>query len=352
MNKENLQSILDQTIEPNTQKKISELASIQAISESNGLLKIQLLFKFLKTEEKSMMRKFIEDILSSAGVEALVTIVTEESQNHQQQKKNTAVHQLIPLEIFDKFRNIIAVYSTKGGVGKSTIAVELAIQLSKQGLKTALIDLDVYGPSVPRILGIRDKVQVIEEKFIPCKIKGIDMMSVGSLIPEIDSPLIWRAAIVNGVIRQLFIDVEWEDNYDILILDMPPGTGDIPIAVGQSIPVDYILAVTTPHGISLEDTVKGISMFKKFNKNILGLIYNMGSVICPDCNKLIPIYQKNEEFSEILDKYDIEEIADLPMDPQVAFSADNGVLETISDDTLWKKEFTKILNLVKEKINL
>ncbi|MGL4394860.1 MAG: P-loop NTPase [Brevinema sp.] len=345
---EKIQHILHETIEPKSQKKLADLVKIQGFSESGGLIKVQLMSDAMTPEQKSELRKFIEGALSKEGIEALVSIVTAD---HTAPKpKQPHIQEFIPADILQKFKKIIAVYSTKGGVGKSTIAAELSLELAQKGLKTAVMDLDVYGPSIPRILGVRDKVVVENEKFQPFEVHGLDMISVGSLIPEIDSPLIWRAAIVNGVIRQLFVDVAWKDEYDVLVLDMPPGTGDIPIAVGQSIPVDGVIAVSTPNGIALEDTVKGIAMFHKFEKEVLGIVYNMGSVICPDCQKIIPISKRNPEFDHIFSKYNVTEIADLPLDVEVSGLTDNGSLHTLRAPSLWKQEFKKITDLVYKKV--
>ncbi|MGL4387853.1 MAG: P-loop NTPase [Brevinema sp.] len=343
-----IQDIFNKTIEPRSQKKLAEIVKIHGFSENSGLIKVQLVVDVADSEEKTELRKFIENTLSKEEIEALVSMISTE---HLTPKvKPSQVHEFIPTNILNKFKKIIAVYSTKGGVGKSTISAELALELAKKGLKTALIDLDIYGPSIPRILGVRGKVVVANDKFQPFSINGIDMISVGSLIPDIDSALIWRAPIVNGVIKQLFVDVAWADDYDVLVLDMPPGTGDIPIAVGQSIPVNAVVAVSTPNGIALEDTVKGISMFQKFHRDILGLVYNMGSVVCEDCQKTIPISKYSPEFDSILKKYNIRKIADLPLDANVSDLSDQGKLDQLKPSSLWKKEFQKITDLVYQKI--
>ncbi len=337
-----------------TQQKLSEIATVEGISESGNLLKIRILIEALPIEEKKNIRIMIEDAFSKQGKDTLISIITE---------KPTApkIAPVIPIsqiktflqdDIAKKFKKIIAIYSTKGGVGKSTIAAMLARELSIKGLKIALIDLDIYGPSIPRILGIKGSLKTQGQKFVPAKVDGIDMMSVGSLIPNIDSPLIWRAPLANGVISQIFHDTLWADEYDVLILDMPPGTGDIPILVGQSIPLDGLLVVSTPQGVALEDTIKGISMFKKFNTPILGLVYNMGSVLYSDCNKLISIFPKNQEFDDLLVSYELNIITELPLDPKVAIAADKGSLENIDLSGIWKKEFNKITDKVLTKLNL
>ncbi|MGL4562133.1 MAG: P-loop NTPase [Brevinema sp.] len=348
MIQQKIQNIFNNIVEPRTQKKLSELTTIHSVSEENNLVRIHLVVDHITSSEKTVLRKFVEDELTKEGIEALISIVTTDHLTPHVKKTESA--QFIPSEILSKFKKIIAVYSTKGGVGKSTIAVELALELAQKDLKTALIDLDAYGPSVPRILGVKEHANIFGESFLPFSVKGLDMISVGSLIPDVDSALIWRAPVVNSAIRQLFTDVAWADHYDVLVLDMPPGTGDIPISVAQNIPLDTLIAVSTPHGSSLEDTVKGIAMFRKFHCDILGLVYNMGSVICEECHKLIPIYPRNKEFENLLMKYDVKEIADLPLDGHIAQYADHGEMEKIDSEGLWKKEFQKITELVIKKL--
>ena len=352
MTEQEILEILKTLKHEGTQKPLSEIASVAGISESGGLLKIRFLIEGLHIDDKQVVRVMIEDAFTAQGKDVLISIITEKPAPPKPVQPTSQIQAFIQEDIIKKFKKIVAVYSTKGGVGKSTIAGMLAKEFVTKGLKVAVVDLDIYGPSIPRILGMKGPLKTQDQKFIPAKMDGIDMMSVGSLIPNVDSPLIWRAPLANGVISQIFHDTLWADEYDVLVLDMPPGTGDIPILVGQSIPLDGLLVVSTPQGVALEDTIKGVSMFKKFNTPILGLVYNMGAVVCRDCNKLIPIFPKNQEFNEFLTTYDLDVLADLPLDPEVASVADRGVLEEIVSNGIWKKEFNKITDKVMAKLNL
>ena len=352
MTEQEILEILKSLTYEGNQKPLSEIASVAGISESSGLLKIRFLIEGLPIDDKQVVRVMIEDAFTAQGKDALISIITEKPALPKPVQPTSQVQAFIQEDIIKKFKKIVAVYSTKGGVGKSTIAGMLAKEFVAKGLKVAVVDLDIYGPSIPRILGMKGALKTQEQKFIPAKIDGIDMMSVGSLIPNVDSPLIWRAPLANGVISQIFHDTLWADEYDVLVLDMPPGTGDIPILVGQSIPLDGLVVVSTPQGVALEDTIKGVSMFKKFNTPILGLVYNMGSVVCGDCEKLIPIFPKNQEFDEFLMTYELGILADLPLDPKVADAADRGALEEIASDGIWKKEFNKITDNVMKQLNL
>lgn len=341
--------LLSNVEDSRTQKKISEIVTIEKIVNDDNLLKLRLKAEDLLPEEKKELRKLIEATFADKGKDVLVTIVTENNIKPTP-IDNSQIKPFISKEILNIFKKRIAVYSTKGGVGKSTVAVELALEMSQKGLKVALVDLDIYGPSVPRILGLKGKIVINDEKFIPAEIDGIHMMSVGLLLPSVDSPLIWRAPIVNGVIAQIFTDTKWDDEYDVLIIDMPPGTGDIPIVIGQSLELDGILSVTTPQGVAMEDTIKGLSMFRKFNVSDLGFVYNMGFVACPNCDTVIPIFPKSNEFDELLMEYEIDVLAELPLDVLVSQLADTGELRDLSSDSLWKKEFSKITNSVIKSI--
>ena len=351
MTKEYIIEILSDLVDSRTGKKLSEITIIEGLSNTDGLIKLRLNIKDLQPDEKSAIRKLVEDACEKKGKDVLVSIVSESSIKPKPAPNNPAIKPLVSEEVLSCFKKKIAVYSTKGGVGKSAVAAELAIEMSQKGLKVAVVDLDVYGPSIPRILGLRGKVTIHEEKFVPAELDGIHMMSVGLLVPAMDAPLIWRAPIVNGVIAQIFSDTKWDKDYDVLILDMPPGTGDIPILVGQNITLDGVLAVTTPQGVAMEDTVKGLSMFKKFDTPLLGFVYNMGSVLCPDCNKLIPIFVPNHEFDDLLMDYGLDILAELPLDARVAKMADEGTLTELEEDSVWKQEFAKITSRMMEELD-
>lgn len=354
MKNKDISAILSSIIDPKSKKSLDQVASIEGVTVDDNALKFRLVVAQASSEEKKNLRRLVEDAFREKHIEVFVS-VTDRSMGELSKTSSPlpqkTLQNFIREDVLKKFKKIVAVYSTKGGVGKSTIAVELARRLADKNLKTALIDLDVYGPSVPRILGLRDKVTVFGEQFVPAEKDGISMMSVGILVPDIDAPLVWRAPIANGVMKQVFEDTLWEE-YDILVLDMPPGTGDIPIAVGQSLPLDGVLAVSSPQGVALEDAVKGIFMFEKFHVPILGMISNMGMVVCPKCGEHIGLYPKNTEFDNFLMKHGVEKIASLPLDPEVAEYADKGMLEAVNTESVWSKEFTKIIDKVFDKLKL
>ncbi len=189
-------------------------------------------------------------------------------------------------------KNTIAVASGKGGVGKSTVAVNLAVALAQDGAKVGLIDADIYGPSIPLMLGINDKPRIFQDtttaKMIPLENFGIKVMSIGFLIEE-DAPVIWRGPMASGAIKQFMSDVHWEE-LDYLIFDLPPGTGDIQLTLVQTIPLTGAVLVTTPQDVSIIDVKKALRMFQRVNVPILGIVENMSYFIAPDTGKRYDIF--------------------------------------------------------------
>ena len=183
--------------------------------------------------------------------------------------------------IAPQVKNFLMVSSGKGGVGKSTTSVNIAVALAAQGKKVGLLDADIYGPNIPRMLGVSDvKPEVNGNKVLPIKAYGVEMMSMGSLMEEGQS-LIWRGAMIMKAIEQFLRDILWSE-LDVLVIDMPPGTGDAQLTLAQSVPVTVGLTVTTPQGVSLDDSRRSLDMFKKLNIPIAGIIENMSGFIAPD----------------------------------------------------------------------
>jgi ATP-binding protein involved in chromosome partitioning len=187
-------------------------------------------------------------------------------------------------------RNVIAVGAGKGGVGKTTVSVNVAIALSQAGARVAVIDGDVYGPNVPIMLGIRTQLMTDGQKIVPAEQYGIQLVSMAFLTQD-DSPVIWRGPMLHGVIQQFFREVAWTD-IDYLIVDLPPGTGDIALSLAQSVPVAGAVVVTTPQTVSLADTRRAIKMYEKLNVPTLGLIENMSHFVCPSCQAESDIFGK------------------------------------------------------------
>jgi len=224
--------------------------------------------------------------------------------------------------IAPQIKNFLMVSSGKGGVGKSTTSVNIAIALAQQGKKVGLLDADIYGPNIPRMLGIADvKPEVNGNKVLPIKAYGIEVMSMGSLMEEGQS-LIWRGAMIMKAIEQFLRDILWSE-LDVLVIDMPPGTGDAQLTLAQSVPVTAGLTVTTPQGVSLDDSRRSLDMFKKLNIPIAGIVENMSGFIAPDTGVEYDIFGKGTS-EPMAKEFDTKVIAEIPIEPAIRTGGDEG----------------------------
>jgi ATP-binding protein involved in chromosome partitioning len=225
-------------------------------------------------------------------------------------------------------RNIVAIASGKGGVGKSTTAVNLALALSAEGARVGLLDADIYGPSQPSMLGVTGKPETDGKSIQPIEALGLQTMSIGYLIEE-DTPMIWRGPMVTGALQQLLNDTRW-DNLDYLIIDLPPGTGDIQLTLAQQIPVSGAVIVTTPQDIALLDAQKGLKMFEKVSVPVLGIVENMSIHVCSRCGHAEPIFGAGGG-QKMAQKYGVELLGSLPLDIRIREQADGGHPTALSD---------------------
>ena len=218
-------------------------------------------------------------------------------------------------------KNLIAVGSGKGGVGKTTVAVNLAIALGGMGHKTGLMDADVYGPNVPLMMGINRTPQAFGERIQPLENFGIKLMSMGFLSPG-DKPLVWRGPMLHSVIQQFLRGVDWGD-LDYLVIDLPPGTGDVQLTLIQSAPVTGAIVVTTPSAVSLEDARKAVHMFNQVKVPILGIVENMSYLVCPHCTERVDVFSTGGG-RRTAEEMKVNFLGELPLDPQVRIGGDSG----------------------------
>lgn len=220
-------------------------------------------------------------------------------------------------------KHIIAVASGKGGVGKSTVATNLAVALAQSGVKTGLLDADIYGPSIPLMMGQKEVKPVTgdNKKLIPVSAHGVACFSIGFLVDP-ESPMIWRGPMVQGAIVQMLRDVEWS-GLDVLVIDLPPGTGDAQLTLAQKIKLSGAIIVSTPQDVALIDARKGLEMFRKVGVPILGMVQNMGLYCCPNCGHQSGIFGENG-VADVARKLDVPLLADIPIDPRVREQGDAG----------------------------
>jgi ATP-binding protein involved in chromosome partitioning len=254
-------------------------------------------------------------------------------------------------EGLESVKNVIAVASGKGGVGKSTVAVNLAVALSESGAKVGLLDCDIYGPSIPLMLGISGRPQVTpDKKIVPLMSQGLRLMSIGFLAGE-NAPVIWRGPMVHGVIKQFLSDVKWGE-LDYLVLDLPPGTGDAALTICQTAPLAGALIVTTPQEMSLIDARKGLQMFRRVNVPVLGIVENMSFFVCDSCEKRHALFGEGGA-ERAAKELDTEVLARLPLQPDVVEAGDSGKPTVLSSPASpAAAEFRQLAGVVARKLAL
>jgi ATP-binding protein involved in chromosome partitioning len=254
-------------------------------------------------------------------------------------------------ELIPDVKNIIAVASGKGGVGKTTISVNLALALARSGAKVGLLDADIYGPSVPLMLGAEADPQVLKNKIQPPNVEGIKVISMGFFYEQSQQAGIYRGPIVSGIIKQFLTDVEW-GSLDYLIIDLPPGTGDAPLTMAQTIPVTGIIIVTTPQDVAMNVAVKALGMFSKLNVPIVGVIENMSYLQCPHCSEHINIFGKGGG-QKISEKFGIPFLGEIPLSPQIMEGSDKGKPVIVSDpDSIQANALRKVAKTIAGRISV
>lgn len=282
-----------------------------------------------KNADFDVLKEKIEKAAGNvAGVSSVAVIFTA----HQAQQGTPQRQPYVPQKIaLPGVKYVVAIASGKGGVGKSTTSVNLAVALAQKGLKTGLMDADIYGPSIPRMLGISGKPEIdADKKMIPHKKFGLSVMSMGFLIAE-DAPMIWRGPMVHAAITQLFRDVAWGE-LDILVVDLPPGTGDAQLTMAQSAPLAGAVIVSTPQDIALLDARKGLAMFQKVDIPVLGIIENMSYFDCPHCGTRSDIFSHGGARLEA-EKLNVPFLGEIPLDIAVRQKSDEGMPLTMAEPT-------------------
>ena len=232
-----------------------------------------------------------------------------------------------------KIKHVIAVVSGKGGVGKSIVTSMLAVNMQRLGYKTAILDADITGPSIPKSFGLKAGIDGDNNGIIPpTTTSGIDIMSINLLLQEDTQPVVWRGPVIAGTVKQFWTDVIWND-IDFMFIDCPPGTGDVPLTIFQSIPLDGIIIVSSPQELVSMIVEKAANMANMMNIPVLGLVENMSYVKCPDCGKEIKIFG-DSHIEEVAEKHGYDVLAKIPMDPKLAALVDKGWIEMMDNNYL------------------
>src|SRR5688572_10002301 len=339
-------SVLEQLkniIDPDLRKDIVTLGFVKDLEINGGDVSFRIVLTTpacpVKEAFEAEARKLVGSI---EGVENVKVTMDSEVPKGRGIANNVAVPGV---------KNIIAISSGKGGVGKSTVAVNMAVSLALDGAKVGLMDADVYGPNVPIMLGVsQNQPEVVGNKLVPIQAHGVKMISMAVLVPP-DKPMILRGPMLHGVVRQFLADVNWGE-LDYLIVDMPPGTGDVQLSLAQLVPVQGAVLVTTPQEVSLSDVRRAVKMFETVNVPVLGVIENMSYFIAPDTGNRYEIFGKGGG-QRLCDEYGLNFLGEIPLGIEVREGGDKGVPVVVSaPESPQSKAFHKVAEEVARQVSI
>src|SRR6476646_3630675 len=335
-------STLKQVVDPELHRDIVSMGMIKDLSIEGGKVAFTLELTTPACPFNSEIEEDVRNRMAEIGIKDLDLRVTARVT----EGRAVSMDELLP-----GVKNIIAVASGKGGVGKTTVAVNLAVALSKAGAKVGLLDADIYGPSVPLFMGIKETPEVIDGKIQPVITNGVKVISMGFFYEQSQQAGIYRGPIVSGIVKQFITDVNWAE-LDYLIIDLPPGTGDAPLTMAQTIPITGILIVTTPQDVAMNVAIKAIGMFNKLNIPIVGVIENMSYLECPNCKEKINIFGKGGG-QKISDEFNIPFIGEIPLTSQIMQGSDEGRSIIISQpNSEYSQVFHKIAKITAGRISV
>lgn len=355
ISEEQITKALTRVKPPGSEENLVDLKMISGIVIRNGNVGFSIEITPSRAEEMEPMRKTCEEVVRALpGVLSATAVLTAEHQAPKDSKTRPAAappkNNPQPFPDLPDVGAIVAVASGKGGVGKSTIAVNLALAFAAKGQRVGIMDADIYGPSMPRMLGISGQPQTGEgKKLRPMENYGVKCMSMGFLVEE-DTPMIWRGPMVQGALEQMLRDVLW-GKLDILIVDMPPGTGDAQLTMAQRVPLAGAVIVSTPQDIALLDARKGVAMFQRVDVPVLGIIENMSYFLCPKCGDRSEIFSHGGA-RDWATKLNVEFLGELPLDIEIRETSDQGKPIVMSNpDSAHSQTFGAIAGRISDQIS-
>ena len=350
--KELILKTLSEVKDPSQSKDIVSLGLVSNINIKDSNVSVTLEVPVHRGSAMEPIRKLAQEkILKIKGVTSATVVVTAHENKNKSTISLTDKDDTIEKIIESKVKRFVAVGSGKGGVGKSTTSVNLAIALKLEGYSVGLLDADVYGPSLPRMLGVSGRpASVGGDMVAPLQNFGISLMSMGLLVPD-DTAMIWRGPMVQSALTQMLNSVAWGD-LDVIVIDLPPGTGDIQISLAQQVNLAGAVIVSTPQDIALLDVVKALTMFQKANVPILGMIENMSYWSCPDCGRVDHIFGKGGVKAEAK-KRGLDLLGEIPISAEVRKSSDSGIPIIISDpESIQSKNYRIIAKSIIKSVKL
>jgi ATP-binding protein involved in chromosome partitioning len=319
---ESLRDALRGVVDPATGQDIVTAGMLESVQVKGGLVHISLLTDRAHAAAMEPVRRQVETLLArQPGVKNVAAVLTGPKAPAPNAPQAAAPHGAGKPKLLADVRAIVAVASGKGGVGKSTAAVNLAVALARQGLRVGLLDADIYGPSLPRMLGLVRKPEIHGERMLPLPAWGLKAMSIGFLVDE-ETPMIWRGPMVMGALEQMMGQVDW-GALDIMIVDMPPGTGDAQLTIAQRVALAGAVIVSTPQDIALLDARRGVRMFERTHVPVLGLIENMSFFCCPACGHRAEIFGHGGARREA-ERLGVEFLGEVPLVLEIRTASDAG----------------------------